>query len=69
MATFRCIRSGNTVSFDNQYDIEQMRRQTIDYVEVKDEEATEVATPDPTVKQHNKAKQRAYKGHPDSVVA
>lgn len=68
MATFRCIRSGNTVSLENAYDIEQMRRQTMDYVEVKDE-ADEVANPDPTVKQHNKAKQRAYKGHPDSVVA
>lgn len=68
MATFRCIRSGNTVSFDNTYDIEQMRRQTMDYVEVKDDD-TEVAAPDPTVKQHNKAKQRAYKGHSDSVVA
>lgn len=68
MATFRCIRSGNTVTFENQYDIDQMRRQTMDYVEVKDEEA-EVASPDPEVKQHNKERKRAYKGHPDSVAA
>lgn len=65
MATFRCIRSGNTVSFENQYDIDQMRRQVMDYVEVKDGDE-EVAI-DPSVKQHAKAKQRAYKGHPDSA--
>ncbi len=34
MALFKCISSGNIITFDTAYDIEQMRRQIHDYVEV-----------------------------------
>jgi hypothetical protein len=36
--TFRCLRSGNTVSFIHDHDIEQLRKHE-GYVEVKDESA------------------------------
>jgi hypothetical protein len=69
MATFKCIRSGNTVSFENAYDIEQMRRQTLDYIEVKEDGSSEA--PEATAEKTKpfKARQRAYKGHPDKVAA
>jgi hypothetical protein len=34
MAHFRCIRSGNMVEFKGAYDIDCMRKQILDYVEV-----------------------------------
>jgi D-alanyl-D-alanine dipeptidase len=37
MATFRCNNTGNTVDFDLEWDIEQMRSHP-DYTEVKEEE-------------------------------
>ena len=39
--TFRCIRSGNTVSFIHDHDIEQMRKHE-GYVELKDESAVQI---------------------------
>lgn len=67
MATFKCLRSGNTVTFTNAYDIEQMRRQIMDYEEVK----SEGTVPDESSEKIKaaKEKQRAYKGHPDNVAA
>lgn len=69
MATFKCIRSGNTVTFENAYDIEQMRRQTLDYVEVIDGVANEAPEPSAEKTKTYKAKQRPYNGHPDKVAA
>ena len=37
MAKFMCKRSGNTVEFTSEYDIQEMRKHP-EYVEVKDEE-------------------------------
>lgn len=44
--TFRCIRSGNTVSFTNENDIEGVRKLE-SYVEVKDAETTETVKIEP----------------------
>ena len=69
MATFKCLVSGNTVTFDGAYDIKQMRDQILDYVEVIDEDAPPEFD-DPSVKVHgNKAKQRPYKGHKDNAAS
>lgn len=43
MTTFRCKRSGNTVSFSNQNDIEQLRKHD-GYEEVRDEIKAETVT-------------------------
>lgn len=40
MVTFRCKRSGNTVSFESPDDIEIMRKHE-EYVEIKDEKEEE----------------------------
>ncbi len=40
--TFRCLRSGNTVSFTNENDIEGLRKHE-GYKEVKDEEIQETS--------------------------
>ena len=39
MAKFMCKRSGNTVEFTSEYDIQEMRKHP-EYVEVEDEEKT-----------------------------
>lgn len=44
--TFRCIRSGNTVSFTNENDIEGMRKHE-GYVEVKDVETPKTVEIEP----------------------
>ena len=46
MTTFRCKRSGNTVSFVNEGDIEGLRKHE-GYTEVKDAETTETIQNEP----------------------
>lgn len=63
MAIFRCIVSGNTVEFNDAYNLQQMRRQVLDYVEVdKDgvpvKEDDQKAYPD-WVKKSSKVKEAA----------
>lgn len=67
MATFKCLRSGNTVSFSNAYDIEQMRKQNMDYEEVNDADGSPPDESSEKIKAA-KAKQRGYRGHPDNVA-
>jgi hypothetical protein len=44
MAKFKCLQSGNVLEFKNPYDIELLRKQKLDYIEVQDEEPVEQDT-------------------------
>ncbi len=66
-ATFRCIVSGNTVTFNGAYDIDQMRKQLLDYEEVVTSKSAPLA--DDSVKQFSKVKQSPYKGHKDNAAS
>lgn len=69
-ATFRCLASGNTVTFTSAYDIDCLRKQIGDYEEVFPEGQDTAPPADDTVKQHkNKNVQRPYKGHKDSATS
>ena len=65
MITFRCNRSGNTVSFVNEGDIEGLRKHE-GYTEVKDAETTETVKTEP----HPPTTQEVLKrrGRPTKVI-
>ena len=63
MATFRCIRSGNVVSFHNQDDILGLRKHE-GYMEIKDETSTDAPVEVPQAPKAQVLKQR---GRPRKV--
>lgn len=65
MTTFRCNRSGNTVSFTNENDIEGLRKHE-GYTEVKDAETTETVKTEPQSPSTQEVLKR--RGRPPKVI-
>lgn len=65
MTTFRCNRSGNTVSFTNENDIEGLRKHE-GYTEVKDAETTETVEAEPPAPPAKEVLKR--RGRPPKVI-
>ena len=66
ITTFRCLRSGNCVSFSNENDIAGLRKHE-GYIEVKEngnEESKEIKIPDETGKEVLKREVLKLKGRP-----